>query len=409
MKVLVVHDRPDVTKELIDLLVSLKVERHMIDIAEDGVSVRSALQQKIYDLAIFDLTIPHIKGRFAADYSTAEQIFHELFYTESMNVPGDLIGLTKEADALGHINASIGPHLMAVVEETNDDRWKTLLKDRIEYATKSVRTRQRSINSRYDYDALVVTALDKEFAPYREIFELKEVPHTPGAYEFLFRDLKGQHRRGVSYSIGRAGQSAAASHTQALVSQFRPRLALMSGFCGGIKEKKVTIGQIIIAESIFDWDYGKWKGEGDKAVFVARPEPITIRDTKAHRLARRIVDEGLTDQLQVAERARVLSGDKINAVKLSLAPIASGSAVVADEEVIPRISSLNEDICGVDMEAYGFSFATTKTPVVKPEFIWVKTVADFCDRHKADTDHAACCYLSAMVVREILLKRWDFD
>ena len=62
------------------------------------------------------------------------------------------------------------------------------------------------------------------------------------------------------------------------------------------------------------------------------------------------------------------------------------------------------------MEAYGFAYAASRTPVVKPEFLVIKAVSDFCDLAKDDKDHVACCvYLSAKVVEEIVRTRWIFE
>jgi len=71
-----------------------------------------------------------------------------------------------------------------------------------------------------------------------------------------------------------------------------------------------------------------------------------------------------------------------------------------------------EDACGArpcgGMEAYGFYYAAYSTRVVKPSFLFIKSVADFCDATKDDRLHSACCYLAACAVNEIVRKRWEF-
>jgi nucleoside phosphorylase len=214
-------------------------------------------------------------------------------------------------------------------------------------------------------------------------------------------------RRGIAYSIGKAGQASATSATQAIITQFRPALCIMSGFCGGFASKTKT-GDVIFAESVVDWDSGKWLGTGEEAKFVPRPEPINIRDTKVHRAVRDMIQVQMSRHIDVLARVAHFSQNRISQISFQLGPMASGSAVVTDPIIINRIQDLNENILGVDMEAFGFCYAASTTPVIKPEFLVVKAVADFCDAHKAEKDQAACSYLSANVVQELISRRWSF-
>jgi len=86
---------------------------------------------------------------------------------------------------------------MVIIEEDAEGRWKNLLVDKIKYAQRAADTRSIVVNRHYHYDALVLTAMDKELAPYREIFEFSDIKHFPGAKQFLFEDKVGQMRRGV--------------------------------------------------------------------------------------------------------------------------------------------------------------------------------------------------------------------
>jgi nucleoside phosphorylase/CheY-like chemotaxis protein len=407
MRILVIHDRQEVSEQIEDVLKTVGVEQNEVSFVEDGVSARLALQSATYDLAIVDLTIPHIKNKTNPTFSVAEELLVEIFEAATLNPPGDIIGLTKDESALERIDSKIGPHLMAIIEEDQSGAWKSRLKDRVEYVIKAAQSRQRSVNQHYDYDLAIITALDKEYAPFKQIFELTDLPYFGGAESFLFSDKSGKIRKGIAYSVGRAGQASAASVTQAIVTQFRPSLVLMSGFCGGFSSKTVA-GEILIADSVFDWDFGKWTGDEEKARFVPRPEPVTIRETKAHRFARDFVQKKLSKENEVLGVLGGLSQNRINKIKMTLGPMASGSAVVAHRVLIDRIQGLNENILGVDMEAYGFAYACYRTPVIRPEFLVVKSVSDFCDLKKDDKDHAACCYLSAKVVEEVVSKQWVF-
>ena len=82
-------------------------------------------------------------------------------------------------------------------------------------------------------------------------------------------------------------------------------------------------------------------------------------------------------------------------------PVASGGAVIADEFIMPRIKSLNEDILAADMESYGLYYAAKNTNVVKPMFLCVKAVSDYCDHKKNDGVQKACNFISSKVALEL--------
>lgn len=411
MKILVVHDRPEVAAAIASIA-GTAVTGADIEVAEDGSTARHRLAAKIYDLLIIDLTLPHMKGA-KSDYRVADELLKELFSLDTFNVPGDVIGLTKEPDALDSVNNSLGPHVMVTILEDTEGRWRTYLSDKIRYASRAAVTRQISINRHYLYDALIITALDKEFAPYKSAFDLTPVKHFPGAYEFMFADKDDVSRKGIGYSIGKSGQARAASATQSLLVAFRPRLALMSGFCGGVKTAKVALGDLMIFDTVYDWDYGKWEesdqADGAKAsTFLSRPTPISIDGTKIHRQARALKEAKFNKTADLLEKVELLSKGALREFDIHIAPGASGSAVVTDESVVARIRGLNDSIRAVDMECYGFYFACSQTQVVAPEFICMKSSADFCNGDKGDDLHAACSNISASAAITMLTRRWSF-
>ncbi|MDX8500690.1 hypothetical protein RFM99_20000 [Mesorhizobium sp. VK4C] len=408
MKVLVVHDRDEVLTEIAEVLLEAGVDAGDVRTAIDARTARVFLAAEQFDLAVIDLTLSHAQ-RAEPSYEIAEELLLDVFSSSSaFNLPGDLIGITKEAKAFHNIGTSVGAHLMTIVEEDEGDLWKQQLRDRVDYLLKVQGSRQRSLNRHYDFDVAIVTALDKEFSPFHDIFEFYQIDYFLGAYRFGFRDRHDKIRKGVAFSIGRAGQTSAASAVQAILTQFRPSLCLMSGFCGGF-EKKTQIGEVLLAESVVDWDFGKWEGKGNEAVFVPRPEPIGIRDKPIHTLARSFLRRRLKKHDDIAGRVSILSEGRINEIKVSLGPIASGSSVVADPIIISRIKSVNENILGVDMESFALYFSAANTPVTKPEFLMVKAVCDYCDRAKDSKDQDACAYLAARVVEDFLLFEYDFE
>lgn len=405
MNILVVHDRKEVGDEIVEVAKSHGCDR--VCLVDDAVTARDCMAEDYYDLLILDLTIPNISGRGEATYQPAEALLEEVFSPGRIHTPGSILGITRDADALTRINTNIGSHLMAIIDQSDEAGWRSQLEDRLSYLRHSDKARTAAWLTKYDYDLLILSALDKELAPVGDLFELTEVTGLPGVQEFVFNDRHGKVRRGVCSAIGRAGQPSAASETQGLICQLRPKLAIMIGFCGGVPSK-VELGDILFADGALDWDFGKWKPTNEVDRLYARPEPISIRNSQAHMLARRLVEAGVQRIDGVKEKMLSLSAGELLNPKIRLIPFASGSAVIGATNVLEGISSLNEAIGGVDMESYGFYYACQHSRAAKPEFICIKAVADACGHDKDDRLHAACCYASAAVARHIAAVEWEF-
>ena len=406
MNVLVVHDREEIGEQIVEI-VKEQCRFVAVELVLDASTARNRLASTFYDLLILDLTIPHVNPGNAS-LEIAEGLLEELVASGMLMVPGSVLGITQDEFALDAIQNNIGPHLMAVVSEDVDGMWRKHLGDRIQYAFRSSASKTRSLLTKYDFDLLIVTALDKEVAPYRKLFDLKPYPPIPGVQQFVFTDRDGIPRRGASYAIGRAGQPSAASETQGLLSQLRPRLAMMTGFCGG-GPGKTKLGQILFAESSLDWDYGKWKPFKQVAKLYSRPEPVGIRNSAIHRIGRQIVEEGISDPEPLQTGLAYLSKSEITEVLFDLTPFASGSAVIGDANVLTSIKSLNDSVGGVDMESFGFYYACRYALAAKPEFICIKAVADECGPDKDDRLHQACSFASASVAKSICTIYWDFN
>ncbi|MER8770998.1 hypothetical protein NKH63_19985 [Mesorhizobium sp. M0960] len=407
MKILVVHDRSEIASQIRDVVVGVSAAA-AIDIVEDAVGARDKLTEDYFDLMIIDLTIANVSGRGEVSYQAVEGLLEEVFTPSRIFAPGNIVGITRDPDALKRVSTKIGSHLMSIVREDDEGGWQTELADRISYVQLSQRARSSAWLTKHDYDLFILSALDKELRPLQSIFELSEQRGLPGVFDFVFNDREGRVRRAACAAIGRAGQASAAAEAEGLICQLRPKLAIMVGFCGGV-EGKVQLGDILVAETAIDWDFGKWKPNASAAKLYSRPEPITIRGSTTHRIARRLVDGGIgrIDGLQEGLFRR--SAKEITSPSIKLTPFASGSAVIADANVLETLRGLNEDIGGVDMESYGFYYASRYSRAARAEFMCIKSVADHCKPDKDDRLHEACCYASAELAHHIVTREWDFS
>jgi len=422
VKALIIHDREAVAKDIEKILAECGFRKDDVAVVDDVRSANAALREQLYDIAIIDLTLPYKKGH-PQSYQAVESLLIEIFETDSLHIPADIIGITHEKDAAESVSRLIGSHVLAIIEEDEESMWREHLKDKLSYVRRASDARQASINHQYGVDVCLVTALDTELAGFSRRLSFVDDDRLPGLKRFIIRTPDGRDWRGVALAIGRAGQPSAASWTQHLVTLFRPRLLVMSGICGGIKGK-VKLGDIVIFQNVFDWDYGKWavekssEAESDqdallleeekqvlgRRAFYARPTPIGIEDQTVVNVCRELKTSGFEFSADDWTWVTGLAEDELGRPSVKFAPAASGSAVIADEFVIPRIKSLNEDIVAADMESYGFYYACKHTTVAKPKFVCVKAVSDFCDHRKNDGVQQACNFISASAAVHIIEK-----
>lgn len=406
MKILVVHDRNTVAERIKAIITEAGHSDSQIDIAGSSVEAKALLQHNQYDLAFIDLTIPIRDAGSANDYGVAEQLLQEIFWSDLGVTPGDIVGITKDAEAIPRINSAIGPHLMAIIEERPDCVWETNVIDKVNYIARSRRSKLRSISAVYDVDVLILTALDEELEPFHDDLDLVPCADFRGAFDFTFTCRDGRVRRGVAFSIGWAGQPSCASATEALISRFRPKLAIMSGICGGY-ESEAKLGEVLIFQTVWDWDSGKWSALPTGPLFLSRPEPLSIRGKPAHDAARILIADGLALGAPVLVKAKEVQ-PLIDEVRINFGSVASGSAVVANTSVGTAIRQHSDNISAIDMESYGFYYAASNTRCVQPDYICIKSVCDFADEKKDDRFHKVASYLAAQTTLDLILFKWTF-
>lgn len=408
MKVLVVHDRDEVSTDLISV-----VERECPGteprLEKDVMGAVDALRSEFYDLLILDLTIPYEYGHSEPTIENAQRLLERMLQDPALHSPADILGITNDEAAIDLVKNSIGQLIMTSVQEDASGAWMEKVAEKVRYVRESRRAREVVMRRSYDVDLGIITALDKEAAPYRDLFALQETEYRD-FYRFTFTDRSGFVRKGILLKSGRSGQAPAASDTQALISIFRPRLLVMTGFCGG-RAGRVEPGDLVAFNTSYAWDYGKWvenETEGQPSQFEVRPTPQMVEEEGIDHVVRELIDRGYKAPPELAEKVREMSGGAIDGWKVRRAAAASGSAVVTSEEVVSRIKSIDENIYAVDMESYGFYLASRNTRMVRPDFLCMKAVADFCNGEKDSRLHDACCLISASFLKELVTNHYSF-
>lgn len=409
MRILIVHDREEIGTELERIAratvgVDVSIER-----TQDVFSALTHLRDHYFDLIVVDLTLPLRVGQADTSLSHAQLLLGEIFQGGETKAPGDVLGISRDEEVLGLVRTEIGEQLMGCIHEDSSGTWRASFELKLKYLLKARRSRQLVANASYDFDVVLVTALDKEARPYADVFGLTDSDQFSRAKQFIFHDKDGTMRRGVVYSIGDSGQSPCASAVQALLTQFRPKLIMMTGFCGGVK-RRVKIGDVVAFRTSAPWDYGKWEEkevEGQKStVFRARATAVAGSEGRIRDVVRDLIDAG---EWPDASTIRSIEGMTAKArPKLHMKGAGSGSAVVTSTATLDQITALDENIWAVDMESYAFYHACRHTPVRTPDFMCIKAVADHCNGAKTSRHHGACSALSARLAHHVVRRCYQF-
>jgi len=410
VKILIVHDREEVAVELGRIALETAGKGATAKCVRDVFSARDQLRSDYHDLIVVDLTLPILHGKTEPSLQNTQLLLNEIFEGGEAKAPGDVLGISLDTEMLKLVRNDIGEHMMACIHEDREGAWRAVFAAKIKYLIRARTARQAVANSSHDVDVVIVTALDKEAKPYEDLFGLTASDEFERAKQFTFDDMSGTMRRGVLYSIGNAGQASCGAATQALLTQFRPRLAVMTGFCGGVR-KRVKLGDVLAFRSSAPWDFGKWEeaGAGDfkKTVFKPRATAINVPERRVREAIRDIIDQENWPDTEALEALAKSAGRQMTP-KLRLQGCGSGSAVVTSVETLDKIVALDETIWGVDMESYAFYYACRHTPVLSPDFICIKAVADHCNGSKSSRLHGACSELSARLARHVIRRTYAF-
>ena len=199
MRILVVHDRKDVADEIGSIIQEVNPDC-TVKRCSDYQGARDILLNDFFDLMIVDLTLPIEIGSSDPSHGNVERLLKNIRLDPRFKKPGDILGVTRDIEALHVIDVSISKYLMATVEQDAKGLWKQTIREKLQYVQASRRSREVVSRITHDVDLGIVVALEKEAKPYKTVFELSESDHSNIRF-FKFRCKRGKTRRGVLLTI----------------------------------------------------------------------------------------------------------------------------------------------------------------------------------------------------------------
>jgi len=185
-----------------------------------------------------------------------------------------------------------------------------------------------------------------------------------------------------------------------MIELFRPKYLTMTGIAAGIVGE-TELGEVIVIEHSWDYNSGKIKTTKDGS----RKFDVDMRQES--------LDRDLYNKMLILQNDK----DYLNQVyinyqgtkpktylEISIGSIASGAAVIANDNIIEDIKTQARKLKGIEMEAYGLFSAAHYATNPKPKPLVIKSVCDFADENKNDDIQDYAAYTSAQILYEFTLR-----
>ncbi|RKI18684.1 hypothetical protein D7Y15_07535 [Corallococcus sp. AB030] len=196
----------------------------------------------------------------------------------------------------------------------------------------------------------------------------------PSVYERTEYITKGGTTlRVVAGAPNQMGLSAAAVLATKMVMRFRPKIVAMVGIAAGASAEKQGYGNILAADTTFDYGAGKVVDNGGAIDFQPDPAPLSI-DSRLRSLLK-VWESGHSELSSIYQSWPARKPQTV--LGLHVGPLGSGAAVIDDGGVVSDVKSHWRKLVGIEMEAYAVHRACTDTVSPAPVFLCLKSICDF--------------------------------
>lgn len=407
LRVLIVDDDVTKAREVARGLASLDgYNASQIEITTTGNDAKRAMRNVRYDLLVLDIALP-LRADQEPDPRGGLTLLDEILSRPMYIRPRHIVGLTAHEEIYLDAAATLGDELWSVVRyDPTSNAWL----DRLQAKARHIWAAEEQVLTDllgYDADICIATALqDPELEAILALpwawQELRD-PTDPTIYYIgSYASADGTQRKAIAARASLMGMPAAAILATKMTLKFRPRCLVMTGICAGNVED-VRLGDILVANP--SWDYGNGKHSttpaGEKR-FSQAPQQA-ILPTRLRTLVERLqLDRTSLDLIRNA-----YPGPKPpTALQLHVGPLASGAAVLADQDMFDQVKAQHRKLLGVDMEAYAVMAAAGEMPAPRPEALILKGVSDYANAEKDDRFRHYAAFSSAQAL-SILAKDYS--
>lgn len=406
IKILVVDDKVDKINDTVKFIKEKYNDEEVdIKIASFVIDAKKILANTSIDILVLDICLPERPGdnlKEDAGINLLKQINGSKRYT----YPRFVIALSEYEELIDRFQLNSGIIHKSILYNVSSNEWIIRLEEIMDIAIPIISNNIRKRS--YNYDVAVICALEEELEFVKKsLDDISEVSATDDDYIYYKGTfVKDKEKRKVIMAQStHMGMVPASTLTTRLIYNFSPRYVVMTGIAAGIKEK-VSFGDVIVAEYVWDYGAGKEVLEGNESVHRNTIQQISIDADILNIIKRVSNNKSLLDDI----KKDFMGVKPASELKIIVGPVASGASVIANPQVVDNIkNSQIRDIVGVEMEIFGVYYAARWAVSPKPKFLALKSVCDFADSTKDDKYHAYASYTSAKIFTTLVKEYFDYE
>lgn len=345
MKVLIVDDNVNKISEIKKVFETRKWEIH---VATGTAQTIQLIKKDEFDLLILDLVIPKRFGLDKPELKNSIDLLEELQRSTKIVRPKFIVGLTADVEAHGQGNPIFSSSFTEIIKfDFSNQEWRENLLSKIKTIEQSSPSYYKK--SGYLYDYAIITALNSpEFDAVKQAFADYSLINVEGDNSTYYEVKLCNGEKLLLATDDKMGMVAMAQFTEKVIQTFRPRNICMTGIAAGV-EGEINLGDIMVASESWNYESGKIVEGG----FLPDYSSISIKQELCSKINK------------ITEMPMKLFGIKQgfpgespkHDLAMKIGPVASGSAVVSDPEVLEKPKSMTRKLLGLEMEIYGMYFA----------------------------------------------------
>lgn len=401
LKILLVDDEVEKAGQITRvLLAGAHLQRDQIEHVTSLNAARRRLRVTTFDLLIVDIMVPNHIDEDPLPDGGLRLLTDIQERPEHFRTPMYVIGITQYATVHSKVTERFRDSTLSVLlYDRAENGWERALIAAVQHSQAAQSATRSALTDAYGSALVVVCALPLELEailrlPWGWEAEAHRISGDPAAYYRGSIEIRGERRAVYAATAPRMGMPTTAVLATKMILQFRPELIAMTGIAAGIRGE-VNLGDVIVADPVWDYGSGKWTEGPDGEGFLIAPHQLGIDAT-----VRTTFTLLAADTIGLHKIRGEWQGDKPpHPLTLHVGPLASGAAVLASQGVTSSVVAQHRKTLGVEMEAYALYVAAEETVVNKPRAFALKTVVDFADPEKRDTYHRYGAYVSAEVLK----------
>jgi nucleoside phosphorylase/CheY-like chemotaxis protein len=396
-RVLIVEDSAEKARQVSSVVRGeLGDAEPQVDVVPDVIGAKRALQDTRYSALILDIQIPMRFGDNAR-IDGGTRLLEEILLSTTMKRPQYIVGITQyETSYLASAKIFRDNLAGLILYSSSDSGWEPELRSFIRGA-RLANEQELNAPCKYDADMVIVCALNdpellaltgdtNTWSPLNAAIDCSPI------YQATIETRLGS-RKIIAACALEMGMAASGALAGKLIERFRPRYIAMCGIAGGVKGE-VNIGDIVVANVVWDYSSGKLQDELGKTLFLPEPKVLTLDPFLKSQFTLFMSAPDVTARIKADWQFKRPDHDLI----AHLGPIFTGAWVVADQQKVNELTASHRKLKSIEMEAYAIFCAAEYAGEPKPIAMVVKSISDLADVAKDDAWRKYAAYTSASYV-----------